>query len=264
MAADPNLTTSPAALHPEPDFSFREAFARHWRDSVRHYGLWSTCRQELEALYRLLRELLPDRRKIKYGDLDYDCNHMVDTTRANVPFRTQLMAALTGHQYFPTEPWLFDEIMQALPIDFSRFTFIDLGSGKGRTLLMAASRGFPRAVGVEYIPELHRVAKENLRKFAADHPDGATRMETICLDARDFEFPLEPLVLYLFNPFPEPVFADVLERLRHSAADKPRTIFIAYRYLEFERLLRDCDWLEKIAGTEQWAVYKASGDRRHH
>ena len=89
-------------------------------------------------------------------------------------------------------------------------------------------------------------------------------METICLDARDFEFPLEPLVLYLFNPFPEPVFADVLERLRHSAADKPRTIFIAYRYLEFERLLRDCDWLEKIAGTEQWAVYKASGDRRHH
>ena len=219
--------------------------------------------QQVEALYRLLRELLPDRRKIKYGDLDYDWDHMVDTTRANVPFRTQLAAALTGHQYFPSEPWLFDEIMQALPIDFKRFTFIDLGSGKGRTLLMAASRGFHRAIGVEYMPELHRVAEANLRKFAADHRDSTTQMECICLDARDFKFPLEPLVVYLFNPFPEPVFADVLQKLRRSMAEKPRQLFVAYRYLEFEELLRECDWLERIAGTEQWAVYKASGDRRH-
>jgi SAM-dependent methyltransferase len=256
MAADPNLTTSSAALHREPEFSFRRALVRHWRDSVRRHGFWRTVGQQAEALFRLFRELLPDRREIKYGDLDYDWDHMVDTTRANVPFRTQLMAAVTGHQYFPSEPWLFDDIMQALPVEFSRFTFIDLGSGKGRTLLMAASRGFRRIIGVEYIPELHRVGEENVRNFAADHPGSRTQLESICLDARDFEFPLEPLVLYLFNPFPEPVFAYVLEKLRRSAADKPRPIFIAYRYLEFEKLLRDAGWLERIAGTDQWAVYR--------
>jgi SAM-dependent methyltransferase len=261
MAADPNLTTSPAGLHPEPDFNFRRAFSRHWRESVRRYGLRRTVGQQVEALYRLLRELLPDRQKIKYSDLDYDWDHMVDTTRANVAFRTQLAAALTGHQYFPSEPWLFDEIMQALPIDVRPFTFIDLGSGKGRTLLMAANRGFHRAIGVEYMPELYRVAQENLRKFVADHPTSATQMETICLDARDFDFPLEPLVLYLFNPFPEPVFAAVIEKVRRSAAENARAIFIAYRYLEFERLLMDCDWLEKITGTDQWAVYRNRRDR---
>jgi 16S rRNA G966 N2-methylase RsmD len=263
MAADPNLTTSPAALHPEPHFNFRRAFARHWRESVRRHGVWRTVRQQGGALFRLLRELLPDRRKSKYGDLEYDWDHMVDTTRANVPFRTQLMAALSGHQYFPSEPWLFDEIMHALCIDFSRFTFVDLGSGKGRTLLMAASRGFRRAIGVEYIPELHRVAVENVRRFVAAHAVHRTQLESVCMDARDFDFPPDPLVVYIYNPFPEAVLAGVLERLAASMAEKPRPTFIAYRYLEFEKLLMDCDWLEKIAGTEQWAVYKASGDHRH-
>lgn len=247
-------------MHAPPEFRFREAFARHWRDSMRHYGLWQTLKQEIEALYRLLRELLPDRRKVKFGDLDYDWDHMVDTTRANVAFRTQLAAALTGHQYFPSEPWLFEQIMQALPIDFDQFTFVDLGSGKGRTLLMAAPYGFRRVLGVEYIPELHRVAQENIRKFMSGYGMTA-EIQSVCLDARDFEFPFEPLVLYLFNPFPEPVFVAVLNKLRLSIEKSLRPVFIAYRFPEFESQLNKCNWLEKIGGTEQWAVYKNRRDR---
>ncbi len=225
---------------------------------MRHYGLWTTVKQEAEALYRLLREQLPDRRKAKFGDLDYDWNHMVDTTRANVPFRTQLAAALTGRPYFASEPWLFQQIMEALPIDFGQFTFIDLGSGKGRTLLMAAACGFRRALGIEYLPELHRVAGQNIRKFASEQ-QAVGELQSLCLDARDFEFPPDPVVLYLFNPFPEPVFVTVLENLRQSLQTHPRPALIAYRYLEYERLLTECKWLEKVAGTEQWAVYKNIG-----
>ena len=260
MAADPNLTTSAASLHSEPEFSFRKAFARHWRHSVRHYGIWQTLKQELEAAYRFARELFPDRRKVKFGDMDYDSDHMVDTTRANVSFRMQLAAALTGHQYFPSEPWLFEQIMQALPIDFSQFTFIDLGSGKGRTLLMAAPYGFRRVIGIEYLPELHRIAQKNIRKFISEH-QLASDIQSLCLDARDFQFPAGPLVVYMFNPFPEPVFVSVLQNLRHSLAQKPRPALIAYRYLEFEPLLKKCDWLERVAGTEQWAVYRNHPDR---
>ena len=90
-------------------------FGRHCRSSVRYYGLGHTLAQVTAAAYRFFREFLPGRRKAKYGDLDYDFDHMVDTTRANVGFRAQLTAALSGHQYFPTEPWLFEQIMQALP-----------------------------------------------------------------------------------------------------------------------------------------------------
>src|SRR5438270_3647895 len=106
--------SSEIAAHSEGELSFWRMFGRHCRSSVHYYGLRHTMTQVAGAAYRFFREFLPGRRKAKYGDMDYDFDHMVDTTRANVGFRAQLTAALSGHQYFPTEPWLFEQIMQAL------------------------------------------------------------------------------------------------------------------------------------------------------
>ncbi len=214
----------------------------------------------LGALGRALLELAPSRRRARFGDLDYDFEQAVDTTRANVSFRTQLMAALAGHPYFASDPWLFEQVMHALPIRFQDFAFIDLGSGKGRALLMASTYGFRRIIGVEFMPELHRAAEENIRKFVGEHKLSA-QIQSFCVDALDFEFPAGPLVVYLFNPFPEPVFAAVLSNVRQSWERDPRPVYVAYRYLEYERLLAESGWLEKIAGTEQWAVYKNRRDR---
>src|SRR5438270_8630278 len=247
--------TSAIAAGSEAELSFWRMFGRHCRSSVRYYGLRHTLAQVAEAAYRFFREFLPGRRKAKYGDLDYDFDHMVDTTRANVGFRAQLTAALSGHQYFPTEPWLFEQIMQSLPIHFHDFTFVDLGSGKGRVLLMAAPYGFKRIVGVEFMPEWHRIADENIRKFTAEHQPAAV-IENLCMDAREFDFPAGPLIVYLFNPFPEPVFAAVLDQLRTSLLQEPRPVYVAYRFPEFDNLLQRCGWLEQITGTEQWVVYR--------
>ena len=170
-----------------------------------------------------------------------------------------LFRSLSGHQYFPSEPWLFEEMMQGLPIRFQDFTFVDLGSGKGRALLMAALYGFRRIIGVEYMPEWHRAGEENIRKYAANcaaQNKPAAAIDTVRMDARDFEFPAGPLVVYMFNPFPEPVLAAVLDKLRQSLLSNPRPVFVAYRYVEFEHLLIKCGWLEKIAGTQQWAVWR--------
>jgi hypothetical protein len=68
------------------------------------------------------------------------------------------------------------------------------------------------------------------------------------------------LVVYLFNPFSESTFTHVLQNLRRSVEQTPRQVYIAYRFTEFENLLAQATWLEKIAGTEQWAVY---GDHRN-
>jgi hypothetical protein len=257
MNADFKSGAMPAASHAA--FTFRRAFTRHWRSSVHYYGLRQTIAQLAGAAYRFFREFLPGRRKAKYGDLDYDFDREVDTTRANVSFRAQLIAALSGHQYFPTEPWLFEQMMQALPVNLADFTFIDLGSGKGRCLLMAAQYGFKKIVGVEFMPEWHRIAEENVAKFVAGYGTESKQViaiECLCTDARDFEFPAGPLVVYLFNPFPEPVLAAVLDRLQESLAAHPRPMLLAYRFPEFEPLLQRCAWLEKVAGTEQWAVWK--------
>jgi hypothetical protein len=258
MQTDSNLATGgaplPAQTADETGFSLRRTLVRHLRESVRHYGVLRTLNQLIATLYRLLRDHMPDRRRTHYGDLDFDFDHMVDTTRANVRFRTQLLAALTGHEYFPSEPWLFEQIMSVLPIQFQDFTFIDLGSGKGRSLLMASDYPFRRIVGVEYLPDLHRIAEGNIARYSSEKQQ-CREIHSICQDARDFEFPAEPTVLYLFNPFPEPVFARVMGSLKKSLEDSPRPFYVAYRYQEYERLLIGCEWLEKIAGTEQWVVY---------
>jgi len=210
-------------------------------------------------------ELTPSYRRSRYGDLDYDLQQSVNTTRASVSFKTQLVATLAGSPYYASDPWIFAEIMQALnspplEIHLKEFTFIDLGSGKGRALLMAAEYPFHRIIGVELIPELHQASVENIRTFNQSHGETgrlqAPFVEALCMDARDFQFPPEPLVVYLFNPFPEPVFAAVLTNLRKSAFETQRPTFIAYRYIEHERLLADSDWLTKIAGTEQWVIYR--------
>src|SRR5262245_34134991 len=126
--ADSNLSSSAHAV--EAEFNFRQAFVRQWRESVRYFGFWRALGELSAACWRVLLELLPSRRKARFGDLDYDWEHEVNTTRSNVSFRTQLLAELAGRPYFASDPWLFEQIMRALPIKFQDFTFIDLGSGK--------------------------------------------------------------------------------------------------------------------------------------
>ena len=149
---------------------------------------------------------------------------------------------------------------EAGAVGLQDFTFIDLGSGKGRALLMAARHGFKRIIGVEFMPAWHKAAKENIRKYVAAK-ESVPPMESVCMNARDFEFPAGPLVIYLFNPFPEPVFVAVMERLRQSWQKSPRPVFVAYRYTEFAGLMQKFDWLEKVAGTEQWVIYGNRRDR---
>src|SRR6478672_4962320 len=110
---DSNPGSSAATV---PQASFRQRFTRQWRDSVRYLGFWRALGEVAAAFGHATLELLPSRRKARFGDLDYDCEHEVDTTRSNVGFRTQFLTGVTARPYFATEPWLFEQIIQALPI----------------------------------------------------------------------------------------------------------------------------------------------------
>src|SRR5258707_8821717 len=145
-----------------------------------------------------LRDSTPERRRSRYGDMEYDWEHRVNTTSGGVGWRERLLGVFHS-PYQPTDAVLFREMMATLPIDFNQFTFVDLGSGKGRTLLMASEYAFRRIVGVELLPELHRIAQENLRKFKSEK-QRSFHLESRGEDARSFIFPNEPIMLYLFNP----------------------------------------------------------------
>jgi hypothetical protein len=228
------------------------------REAIREHGFFGAARSYASGFLELLRDLTPTRRKSRYGDIDYDFDNRVDTTWATVSLRTRLREWLRGVQYQASEPELFRQILESLPVAADGFTFIDLGSGKGRTLLMASSYPFRRIVGVELLDELNAIAIENIARFKSD-AQMCFDLESRSGDARDFEFPAEPTVLYLFNPFPEHVLREVLTNLQQSLLASSRPVYVIYHNLIHEAAFAEQKWLREVHRTHQFAVYEATG-----
>jgi predicted RNA methylase len=136
----------------------------------------------------------------------------------------------SGHEYVGTQPRLARWWLSALQEDPSTFTFVDLGSGKGRVLVQAAEHGFRRSVGVEFASQLHESALAN----AAAVRSRGRFIEPLLGDAGAFEFPDEPLVVHLNNPFGESVMERVVANLARAYERTPRPIVVVYQQLVHE------------------------------
>lgn len=231
--------------------------ALNWaRDSVRSRGAWGTLRNLAEQLGLLVRDSFPDRRRSRFGDIDYDCDFGVDTTWARLPWSVRVREIFTERLYQPTDPAEFRSVIAHIPAEFSELAFIDLGSGKGRALLLASEYPFREIVGVEVQPELHRIAQENILRFGGEGRV-CRRISSVCMDAREFEFPEEPLLLYLFNPFPDYVLTEVLRRLEASLAASPRPAFLLYNTPMEQHIFERMRFLEKIYEEHNFQVYRS-------
>ena len=224
------------------------------RQSVRLRGVAGTIAQLARGGFELLRDTLPSRRRLRFGDLDFDFEQRADTTWSNIRFGTRVREVFAGRGYQPTDPSIFREMMEHIAADLSGYTFIDLGSGKGRALLLAREYPFRRIVGLELLPELHEVAKQNVARLRVEEHG---RFELRCGDAREFEFPPGPLFLYLFDPFPAEILAEVLVKLEGSMARAPRPVMVAYQNPVSERVIAASRKFQKLGGTLQWALYRA-------
>jgi len=217
------------------------------------------ARELLGEAWYFLRDSTPSRRRQRYGDIQFDFDHDVNTTAAAIGWRTRLRGLLGGSLYQPTDDSLFREMMSALPIAFENFTFIDIGSGKGRALLMAAEYPFRRIIGVELLPELNAVARENIAKI----PDRQQRFELLCVDARQYEFPPEPSVVYLFNPLHERGLMQLVANLCRSVEQKPRELWIVYHNPLLASLIDSGGGFERLSGTHQYVIYEHMVHRRN-
>lgn len=224
-----------------------------WRDHAEERGAAATNLLLLCKLWEYAQESTPERRRRRFGDMEYDWEQRVNTTGGSVGWRDRLLGLFLS-PYQPTEPALFQAMMACLQIEFKEFTFLDLGSGKGRTLLMASEYAFRRIVGVEILPALHKVAQENLAQYKSESRKCFT-VEAVCGDATEFCFPTEPTVLYLFNPFQESGMKGVTARLDASLNAHPRTVYVLYHNPLPEHLIAGNGKLKKMAGTPQYSIY---------
>ncbi|MBT9492550.1 MAG: methyltransferase domain-containing protein, partial [Paucibacter sp.] len=105
--------------------------------------------------------------------------------------------------------------------------FVDVGSGKGKVVITAALFGFKRIIGIEFAPELVKLAQQNLAKIQSQIPAG-TEVEVVCADATNFSYGPDDCVFFLYNPFGAEVMRGFCQQLAKSLADHPRRLWIIY------------------------------------
>lgn len=232
-----------------------ELLLRCLRDSARERGLARTFADLAIRIASVFRDLTPARRRMRYGDIQFDFDYNVNTTWANVPLRTRLREAIIGAEYQTTDPVIFHEAIQVITNreDLSAYTFVDLGSGKGRVLLLASEYPFARLIGIELLPELHEIAGANLERAAERLQHRC--VDLVCGDARDYLFPDCPLVVFLFNPFPSYVFAEIMRRLDRSVAASPRPVYVVFHNILYEDAFKHAPSLHRIAASHQFVIY---------
>ncbi len=249
------LTSSCDSVLNQPHISIGRSLREYWKRERASAGPLAAGRSLAQVGWEFLRDSLPARKRRRYGDVDYDWEFRVDTTSATVSWQARLLGLLHS-AYQPIEPELFREIVASLEIDFSQFTFVDIGSGKGRALLLAAEYPFRRVLGVELLPELNLVAQENIRKFSSEKR-ACNDVQAICGDATEFVFPAEALVVFLFNPLPEGGLRKLVGNLEGSLRENPRPAYVIYVNPEFEGIVAGCRTLTKMRGTHQFVNFRS-------
>lgn len=110
-----------------------------------------------------------------------------------------------GTRYGGITAWRLKDLLDRIPVDFSRYTFIDIGSGKGAALFHASEYPFKKIIGVEFSPELHEVAVRNIASFRS-RTRKCKDIEAICGDGGAYQYPEGPWVLFFNTPFDVPVW----------------------------------------------------------
>jgi SAM-dependent methyltransferase len=217
----------------------REEIGRLWHElGRRKKAAWP--RME-EGLYRSFRAVHP-----------FDERFGVETSGLIYELPSGHQHDLHNNGYFAVAPSVFHAIMRAmleqLHLDFQRFRFVDLGSGKGRALLLASDYPFREIIGVELSPELDRVARSNIARYSGVKSNLLPQPPVITMqgDVTDFAWPPGPLIVYMWNAFTRPVMERVFRNLESSLKQEPRELYLVYVHPEVESMLAELPWLVRL------------------
>jgi len=186
-------------------------------------------------------------------DIWFDRRFGIDTLGTTRDW--SLRAAPFGIGYQPTKIKRLKNIFRELRINFGDYIFLDLGSGKGRALLIASEFPFKRIIGVELLSEFHLIAERNIRAYRST-TQKCSAIESTCCDAKLYQMPSDNMVLFLSNPFERPIVSKVLTNLRESLQSHPREVYFVYHNPVCHDLIVRSGFLEVVRTTDLYAIYR--------
>jgi SAM-dependent methyltransferase len=160
---------------------------------------------------------------------------------------------------------LIHKIIRRLGTDLRRFTFVDLGSGKGRVLLIASQYPFKSVIGVEFSERLHNIAQANIAKFT-DLALAKVRPSSIQMDATGFDFSqLGDKIIFCANPFSASLMLRVMDNLESSLLQRKDEAILIYltpissqlkkRLAKF-KMIYEGNYISDFGGFQKYLIYQ--------
>lgn len=149
-------------------------------------------------------------------------------TQRTVPLYLSRTGAASDDHIFPYAgcvPSVLRWAIESVPtIDGA--TFLDIGCGKGRALIVASEYPFARLIGIEINPDVAALGRRNARRVARRHPDRAP-IEIRTGDASAPDLPDGDLVVFMYHPFGRPLVERLFRKLIDGLATH-RSISVIY------------------------------------
>lgn len=187
---------------------------------------------------------------------DFDRKYGTDTSGIIQPWDLDIPDNLVGQaiQYRTARIGVFTELLASLDIRHEHYSFIDLGSGKGRALLEASRFPFKRIIGVELATGLHHISTANIGAFRAEW-QRCTHIVSLRENVCAFTFPADNTVLYLYNPFSADTMRVVVANLESSMRAVPRRVYVIYVKPVHKRVLDETTTLSLLHTLHGNVIY---------
>jgi SAM-dependent methyltransferase len=164
-----------------------------------------------------------------------------------------------SHYYQPIGLSPLRRLVGTVPVEPATTTFLDLGAGRGRAVILAAELGFGHVVGVELDADLAAEGNENLRRWRAGRHGRSFVGQTVEIvqgDAATCPLPKGPLLIALFNPFGPTTLRLLLE---HLCVQRPGTtdpVYFAYINPVHEKTFEAFPRLVPHSRAPGWSVFR--------
>lgn len=165
---------------------------------------------------------------IIYDEIRGELKYNIQTTSITETKKLKIKGFDTtgANEYMPSNYVLLNRVFKELNTYSHNKTFIDIGCGKGRALIVAAHFGFQELTGVEFIATHCQDAQKQIHKI--EKLFNKALFHIICMDATQYEIPDHAQTLFFYNPFNEEVMNKVIQNIRESLVRKKRQLFVIY------------------------------------
>ncbi len=219
-------------------------------------GLIGSIKLAQKNLAQWLIKIHPEVRRRQKKEKAFDIENSVDTSSNVIVDDLDVEKEISKHcvHYEPTRVWLFEEIFANISVDYKEYTMIDVGSGKGRVLILASKFPFKQIIGVEISKILHKIAIKNI-EIHSNKSKISKKIILICKNIDQYDIPNDNVLLFLYNPFDAFFMKNILNNLKKHHETTGKKIILIYVNPVHSETIEIYNFLKQVKCNQRYIIY---------